>query len=1031
MLTNAQVAINCTKPIWANNGTLLKWNFVFNGCTIHYQLIRTSSGTVNGKTFTGWNLWVYAPNCGVAPRKLSPEPLTNVGARAIVDQTCGASLGNLFSAGPPASVGESVRRAVSGKASATPAPSGQAAQGTVFADLNGDGIADAIYIGSGGLVVELLGSDGSVENTFQDTLPFTPDPALSLIVAADFNGDGKMDVAVSNPGNPGTDNGSVAVLLGKGDGTFQPAKTFPAGQNPSALAAADFNGDGNIDLAAGSSVAGTIAVLAGDGQGNMGTAVSYGNGGDAQAIPVSILAIDLNGDGRPDLAVANQGFVTVPNSSISMLLNTGSGFQPKFNAPLALSLIPNFLAYADLNNDGNTDLVAASPAASAVIVMFGKGDGTFQTQGAYAAGNSAGAVALLPLEDTSTMLASLDEISGGMWLIDVSPEGSVPAPPLHIVGGAPTGIALGDLNGDGEQDAVVTGGSSDVSVLLAAKNVFQPPAGYSLAQPSPMPRAVAIGDMNNDGKPDVVVASTGQPGNPGLVSVLLDNNDGSLQAPRNTNVNQFAQSIALADLNHDKNLDVVVAAYGSQVPGGTDAGAVDVLLGNGDGTFQALQTLMVTGLHPEAVAVGDVNGDGVPDIAAVMVSSYLSGTCTLAIFLGKGDGTFQSARTFPLQSVAGSLSGIVIGDWNGDGKPDIAAVSQSNSASNVNLAVIDVLLGNGAGNFTEASKLAQTEADPVYLATADVNGDGNADLIVAHCCGESDATYLLGNGDGTFQSEQQLPLGNSPMAVSLITAASYTTVVAADNGSAAVTAVSLIPWGNINANVSAANSAMTTLAPSSIASMYGTGLATTTGGATTSTLPTNLEGTTVTIIDSSGAQLSAPLFYVSPKQVNYQIPPKTAIGQAGVIVTNGNGIEGSGEVQIAPVAPGLFETNSAGLAAGYAVIYHANGTQTVEQIYTTNSAGAIAANPISLGSGSDMTYLFLFGTGLRNTGAENVQVTIGGIDSTVSYVGPQGAFLGLDQVNVLLPPALAGKGKVTIQLIAAGIAANLVNVTVL
>ena len=290
----------------------------------------------------------------------------------------------------------------------------------------------------------------------------------------------------------------------------------------------------------------------------------------------------------------------------------------------------------------------------------------------------------------------------------MNPQGVLGAPVLNMVGGAPTGVAVGDLNGDGQPDAVVTGGSSDVAVLLGQSGGFQTAAGYSLAKPSPMPAAVAIGDLNGDGKPDVVVASTGQTGSAGVVSVLLGNGDGTLRSPSNTQVNQNSQSLVLADFNRDGKLDAVVAAYGSQSAlQGTDPGGLVVLLGKGDGTFLAPQTLTISGLHPEAVAAADLNGDGIPDLAAVVVSDYLSGATALAVFLGKGDGTFQAVRTFPMKSTAGALSGIAVGDWNGDGKPDVAAVSQYVNAN------IDVLLGDGAGNFTESSTLPSTEDDPV------------------------------------------------------------------------------------------------------------------------------------------------------------------------------------------------------------------------------------------------------------------------------------------------------------------------------
>ncbi len=129
------------------------------------------------------------------------------------------------------------------------------------------------------------------------------------------------------------------------------------------------------------------------------------------------------------------------------------------------------------------------------------------------------------------------------------------------------------------------------------------------------------------------------------------------------------------------------------------------------------------------------------------------------------------------------------------------------------------------------------------------------------------------------------------------------------------------------------------------------------------------------------------------------------------------------------MAPGLFVFNSSGLAAAYVILFHADGTQTVEQVYAAGSGGTLVPSPVSLGSPTDQTYLFLFGTGFDVVETSGVTVSIGGANALVTYAGPQGAFVGLDQVNVKLPAFLAGAGNVTIQLTANGLAANAVNIT--
>lgn len=230
--------------------------------------------------------------------------------------------------------------------------------------------------------------------------------------------------------------------------------------------------------------------------------------------------------------------------------------------------------------------------------------------------------------------------------------------------------------------------------------------------------------------------------------------------------------------------------------------------------------------------------------------------------------------------------------------------------------------------------------------------------------------------------------------------------------------------------VSAANPNTAGIAPGSLATAYGGDLAASVAGGTPLPLPTSFGGTSISILDSAGATSLVPLLYVSPTQVNFEVPPGVATGAAQATIISGDGTQSVANIQIAPVAPGLFELNSGALAAADVSIYHSDGTQTAEQVYTVNSAGAVVANPVSLGSSTDQAYLFLFGTGLAAAGTAGVTVSIGGTNAPVTYAGSQGGFAGLDQVNVQLPRSLAGSGNVTIQLTAAGIAANAVNITI-
>src|SRR5262249_50537633 len=180
------------------------------------------------------------------------------------------------------------------------------------------------------------------------------------------------------------------------------------------------------------------------------------------------------------------------------------------------------------------------------------------------------------------------------------------------------------------------------------------------------------------------------------------------------------------------------------------------------------------------------------------------------------------------------------------------------------------------------------------------------------------------------------------------------------------------PFAGLIATVSAASFSRTEVAPESIASTFGASLSDISATAMTLPLPTTLAGTSVKIQDASAQEILAPLFFVSPGQINFQIPPGTAPGAANVIVTNGNGVVSSGPVQIAPVAPGLFAANAngQGVAAAVALRIKADGTSTYEPVAQfDNSQNKFVAIPIDLGpdmgNASDRLFLILYGTGFR------------------------------------------------------------------
>ncbi len=235
-------------------------------------------------------------------------------------------------------------------------------------------------------------------------------------------------------------------------------------------------------------------------------------------------------------------------------------------------------------------------------------------------------------------------------------------------------------------------------------------------------------------------------------------------------------------------------------------------------------------------------------------------------------------------------------------------------------------------------------------------------------------------------------------------------------------------------SVSAATFASGALANDSIAALFGTGLATSTVAATTTTLPTTLGGVQLQIIDSAGTTRNAPLFFVSPTQINYQVPSGTAAGSAVVNVLLNGSTVGTGAATIASVAPGIFTANSSGRGVPAALVFRlkADGSQSYESLARFDSAqNAYVATPIDLGASTDQVFLIGYGTGLKNRSSlAMVTATIGGTAAAVSYAGEQGTYAGLDQFNVAIPRSLAGRGSVDVVLSVDGKTASTVTINI-
>ncbi len=324
-------------------------------------------------------------------------------------------------------------------------------------------------------------------------------------------------------------------------------------------------------------------------------------------------------------------------------------------------------------------------------------------------------------------------------------DGTFAAAQNFGVGNQPNSVAIGDLNQDGILDlAVANWSSNDVSVLLGEGDGTFAAAQNFVAGTSP--QSVAIGDLNQDGVPDLAVANSGLPGSgvESTVSVLLGEGDGTFGAAQNFVAGASPASVAIGDLNQDGVPDLAVANSGAFM----QPGSVSVLLGEGDGTFGAAQNFS-TGDLPRSVAIGDLNQDGVPDLAVANRNSD-----DVSVLLGRGDGTFGAAQNFGAGGWPGPVS-VAIGDLNQDGVPDLALA---------NTVYVSVLLGQGDGTFGAAQSFGAGVSSSV--AIGDLNQDGVPDLAVARLA-SANVSVLLGEGDGTFGAAQNFAADDQPMSVAI------------------------------------------------------------------------------------------------------------------------------------------------------------------------------------------------------------------------------------------------------------------------
>ncbi|MCM3906180.1 MAG: FG-GAP-like repeat-containing protein [Pyrinomonadaceae bacterium] len=642
-----------------------------------------------------------------------------------------------------------------------------------LSDFNGDGKLDlAVANNSSNDVSVLLGNGDSAFGTKTD---YTVGAGAYGIVVTDLNGDGKLDIATANTFSL---TANVSILLGNGNGTFQSKVDYPfqGAAQPNSISSADFNGDGKSDLVAVNGSGATVFL--GSGDGTLGSPANYGSSNFATSVAVG----DFNGDGKLDLGVSSYGI----SGLVSVMLGNGNGtFLAPVDYPAGPS--PFAIAAADFNADGKLDLATANIQVSSISVLLGNGNGTFQPAANYFAGGSPYGIAVADFNSDGKSDVLSAGNGGGLNILKGNGDGTFRSPINFQTGGVFATVR--DLNGDSKPDLVTVAQANSISVLLNQTGPYNisgvvrdtngaamSGVGISLTGGAPeftttdSNGAYTFLDLANGGNFTVTPFKTNYSFAPSTLNVM--NLSSNVTGDFTGTLLNYSISGTVRDTFGNPMSGVTITLTGSQSNVVTTASDGRYSFTNlpGGGNYTVTPSLAGFLFSPPGSTINNLSSNRIASFTGARATYTISGVVT---DVGNGSSienlTVLLSGTKYATAVTNFSSGYSFSGLPADG--DYTVTAYSSGANGLFTSVLmlapvsrtfNALSGNVTANFSARRLIfGVSSLNPEGIAQGDLNGDGKLDLAVATTTG-SNIHVLIGNGDGTFQTSVPYVAGPNP-----------------------------------------------------------------------------------------------------------------------------------------------------------------------------------------------------------------------------------------------------------------------------